>query len=90
MTRPRESWLRSEDHGQFVRAMGRCRHPEAWCLVVGQCQYGACFAGADAPDPALEQRVQRLEDQVRVLRRALAQERAFRRAAQGAAREGRG
>ena len=73
MTRPRESWLRSEDHERFVRAIDCCLHPEAWCLVVGQCQYGACFAGADAPDPALEQRVQRLEEQVRALRRALAQ-----------------
>ena len=87
MTRPRESWLRSEDHEQFIRAMDRCRHPEAWCLVVGQCHYGQCFAGSDAPDLALEQRVQRLEEQVRVLRRALAQERAFRRAAEVAARE---
>ena len=84
MSRPRESWLRSEDHEQFVQAVDRCRHPEAWCLVTGRCQHG-CFPGRRAH--ALEQRVRRLEDRVRVLRRALAQERAFRRAAQVAARE---
>ena len=88
MTRPRESWLRSEDHERFVRAIDCCLHPEAWCLVVGQCQYGGCFPGRRAADPALERRVQRLEDQVRAMRRALAQERAMRRA-RVAAREGR-
>ena len=73
MTRPRESWLRSEDHEQFVRAIDCCRHPKARCVAVGRCKYGGCFPGRRAADPALERRVQRLEDQVRVLRRALAQ-----------------
>ena len=87
MSRPRESWMRSEDHEQWAAAMARCEHPAAYCGSDGFCHYGNCFASRDAPDPALEQRVQRLEDQVRALRRALAQERAFRRAAEVAARE---
>jgi hypothetical protein len=89
MTRPRESWLRSEDDVKWAAAVARCEHPATYCGSDGFCHYGTCFAARDAPDLALEQRVQRLEDQVRLLRRALAQERAFRRAAQVAAREGR-
>lgn len=44
MTKPRESWLSSDDPKKFAAAMMCCKHPAAYCAEDGYCHYGGkCF-----------------------------------------------
>lgn len=44
MTKPKESWLRSNDPEKFAAAMMRCGHPAAYCAQDGYCHCGGkCF-----------------------------------------------
>ncbi len=48
MTKPDESWLRSESHTKWARAMTICESPAASCGVNGHCAYGGrCFRDRD-------------------------------------------
>lgn len=71
MTRPRESWLRSDDPHKWADAMVICRHPAGLCGTDGWCHYGDCFRRPPAPAaesiPALVAEIDRLRDLVNEL-----------------------